>query len=285
MTLNPLEVLLEYNFMLRAFIAVLLVGAISGVIGSYVVVRGMSFFGDALAHAILPGVAVAFIATGNLSGGSLFTGGLVAGILSALGIGWLTRNRRVKEDTAIGIVLAGMLALGIVIISTSGSYSVELTHIMFGNVLGVSDGDLLTMLICGVLVISTVILLYKELLVLSFDPGLAKTLKLPSESLRMLLLVMIAVTIVASLQTVGVSLMLAMLVTPAATAQLIAKRLHHMIFIAAGLGMFCGAFGLYLSYYLGVFYSINVSTGAVVVLTSTVLFLVVYAITHVGKHA
>jgi manganese/iron transport system permease protein len=284
MVLNPIEVLTQYNFMLRAFISVLLVGAISGVIGSYVVVRGMSFFGDALAHAILPGVAIAFITTGSIEGGSLFTGGLAAGILSALGIGWLTRNRRVKEDTAIGIVLAGMLALGVAIISVSGNYSVELTHIMFGNVLGVADSDLLTMTLCGIFVIGTVISLYKELLVLSFDPGLAKTLKLPDEFLRLLLLVMIAVTIVASLQTVGVSLMLAMLITPAATAQLIAKRLHHMIFLASGLGMFSGVFGLYLSYYLGVLYNINIATGAVVVLTSTVIFLIVFAITHLGKH-
>jgi manganese/iron transport system permease protein len=285
MALNPIEVLSTYNFMLRAFVAVLLVGAISGVIGSYVVVRGMSFFGDALAHAILPGIAIAFITTGSIAGGALFSGGLAAGILAALGIGWLTRNRRVKEDTAIGIVLAGMLALGIAIISTSRSYSVELTHIMFGNVLGVSDGDLLTMLVCGAFVIGAVVLLYKEFLVLSFDPGLARTLKLPSETLRLLLLIMIAVTIVASLQTVGVSLMLAMLVTPAATAQLIAKRLHHMILLASGLGMFSGVFGLYLSYYLGIFYNINIATGAVIVLVSTVIFLIVFAITHLGRHA
>jgi ABC-type Mn2+/Zn2+ transport system permease subunit len=283
MILNPLEVLEAYNFMRQAFLAVVLVGAISGVIGSFIVVRGMSFFGDALAHAILPGVAVAFITTGSLAGGGLFTGGLAAGVLSALGIGWLTQNRRMKEDTAIGIVFTGMLALGIAIISSARSYSVELTHIMFGNVLGVSPSDLQTMLICGLVVVSTVFVLYKELLVLSFDPGLAKTLKLPSEFLRLLLLVLIAVTIVTSLQTVGVALMVAMLITPAATAQLLAKRLHHMIYIASVLGILCGVFGLFLSYYLGVLYNINIATGAVIVLTATVIFLVVFALTHIGK--
>ncbi|NWF68584.1 MAG: metal ABC transporter permease [Chloroflexi bacterium] len=283
MVTNPIEVLAAYMFMQRAFFAVLLVGAISGVVGSYVVVRGMSFFGDALAHAILPGVAVAFVATGSLAGTTLFTGGLAAGVLTALGIGWLTRNRRVKEDTAIGIVFAGMLALGIAIISTARSYSVELTHIMFGNVLGVSDSDLVIMLGCGLFVIGTVMLLYKELLVLNFDPGLATTLKLPTEALRLLLLVLIAVTIVASLQTVGVALMVALLVTPAATAQLLAKRLHHMMALASALAMFSGVFGLFLSYYLGIFYNINISTGAVIVLTSTVIFLLVFALTHIGR--
>jgi manganese/iron transport system permease protein len=271
--LSPFEIVADYAFMQRALLAVLLVGAVCGVIGSFVVVRGMSFFGDALAHAVMPGIAVAFV-TGNLHNGGIFVGGLVAGIASAVGIGWLTRHRTLKEDTAIGIVLAGMLALGIVIISQQRSYAGDLSHIMFGNILGVSNEDLWLMLACGLLVIAVITLLYKELLLMSFDQSLASTLKLPSEALRLLLLALIAVTIVASLQAVGVALMLAMLTTPAATAQLLTKRLHHMIFVASGLAMGSGVVGLFLSYYL------NTASGATIVLTSTLLFLIVFGLTY-----
>ena len=170
---------LSYQFMQRGMLAVVLIGIISGVIGCYIVVRGMSFFGDALSHSILPGVALAYI-----SGGNLFVGGLVAGLASAIGIGWLTSGGRMKEDTAIGVVFVGMFALGIAIISTARDYSVDLSHILFGNVLGVSGDDLTTMFVCGLIVVGAVILLFKEFLVLSFDPGLMRTLKLPAESLR-----------------------------------------------------------------------------------------------------
>ncbi len=166
---------LTFTFMQRGLLAVLLVGAISGVIGTFVVVRGMSFLGDALAHAILPGVAIAYV-----TGGDLFLGGLIAGLGSALGISWLTRHEAVKEDTAIGIVFAAMFALGIAIISTARSYSVDLTHILFGNVLGVSDSDLIIMGGMGIVVLGVVLLFYKEFLVLSFDAGLARHLKRPA---------------------------------------------------------------------------------------------------------
>ena len=263
---------LAYQFMERAMIAVILVGAISGMVGCFIVVRGMSFFGDALAHSILPGVAIAYI-----QGQSLFLGGLIAGILSALGIGWLTKEERIKEDTAIGVVFAGMFALGIAIISTVRSYSIDLTHILFGNVLGVSSNDLQVMAMCSLFVAGTLILFYKELLVMSFDPGLTRVLHLPGEGLRMLLLVLVAITIVASLQTVGVALMLAMLVTPAATAQLMVKRLHHMIVIAAILGATSGVIGLYLSYHL------DLASGAAIVLTSISLFVASLIITRLPE--
>jgi manganese/iron transport system permease protein len=257
---------LSYQFMQNAMLAVILVGGISGVIGSFVVVRGMSFFGDALSHTVLPGVAIAY-----MQGQGLFWGGLVAGIGSAIGIGLLTRNEKIKEDTAIGVVFAGMFALGIAIISSTGSYSADLTHILFGNVLGVTSQDLRIMQICGVIVVGTVLLFYKEFLVISFDPALARTLRLPHEALRLLLLILIAITIVASLQTVGAGLMLAMLITPAATAQLLVKRLHFMILISALLGMISGIVGLYISYYQ------EITSGAAIVLTSTAVFLIVFS--------
>lgn len=252
---------LQFAFMERALMAAILVGLTSGLVGSFVVVRGMSFFGDALAHSILPGVAIAYI-----YGQDIFLGGLVAGIGTAIGIGWLTRHQKLKEDTAIGVVFAGMFALGIAIISTSNRYTVDLTHILFGNILGVSGGDLEVMALCGAVVLAMIVFFYKEFLVISFDPNLAKTLKLPAELLRLCLLVLIAITIVASLRIVGVALMLAMLVTPAATVQLFVKRFHWMIFFSALLSALSGIAGIYLSYHC------EIPTGPAIVLTATLIF-------------
>lgn len=263
------------SFMQRALLAAVLVGAISGVIGTFVVVRGMSFFGDALAHAILPGVATAYIAGGG-DPNALFAGGLVAGIGSALGIGWLTRDGRLKEDTATGIVFVAMFALGIAIISTDArAYGRDLVHILFGNILGIQDADLHIMIICGVVVVSVIIIFYKELLLISFDPGLAKTLQLPSERLRLLLLVLIAITIVASLQIVGITLMLAMLIAPSATAQLLTKRLHYMMLLSSILGVLGGIMGVYVAFH------VNIPTGPAIVLTVTIIFIAVFLIQQV----
>lgn len=256
---------MTYQFMQRGLMAALLVGGVSGVIGCFVVVRGLSFFGEALAHSILPGVAVAYI-----SGTDLFLGGLIAGVGAALGIGWLTSRGRLSEDTAIGVVFTGMFALGTLIISTARSYSVDLSHILFGNILGVRPSDLVTMLVCGVIVLVVVALFYKELVAQSFDPGLMRVLRLPGEALRLLLLVLIALTIIASLQIVGIALMLAMLVTPAATARILVHRMVTMLVVSALFGMSAGVIGLYLSWYL------NVASGAAIVLTSTTIFILVF---------
>jgi ABC-type Mn2+/Zn2+ transport system permease subunit len=232
----------------------------------------MSFLGDALAHAILPGIGIAYI-----YGRDLFLGGLVAGIGTALGIGWLTRNRRLKEDTAIGIIFASMFALGIAIVTSTRTYSVDLTHILFGNILGVDLGDLYTLAGCGAVVLALVALFYKEFLVLSFDPTLLRVLKFPGEFLRLLLLVLLAVTIVASLRVVGTALMLAMLVTPAATAQLLVKRLHFMMGLAALFGMGSGVVGLYLSFHQ------SIASGPAMVLTATALFVFVFVLTQIRE--
>jgi manganese/iron transport system permease protein len=267
---------LQYGFMQRGMLAVLVIGAVSGIIGCFVVVRGMSFFSDAVAHGALPGVAVAYI-----SGGDIFLGALVAGITVALSIGWLTREERLKEDTAIGVMFAGMFALGIAIISTSKSYSVDLAHILFGNVLSVNDADLRLIVVLGTIVVLTIIALYKEFMILSFDASLARTLKLPGEGLRILLLVLLAITVVASLQTVGIALMVAMLVTPAATAQLLTRRLHHMMMLAAGIGAFSGIAGLYFSYHLNMVFNVDITSGPAIVLTTTAIFAVVFVITRI----
>jgi manganese/iron transport system permease protein len=256
---------LAYPFMGRALIASMIVGVLCPVIGTYIILQGMAFFGDALSHAILPGVVVAFLLNWPLS-----VGALIVGVLAAVGIGLLSERGEIREDTAIGIVFAGSFALGIAMISTVRSYAVDLTHILFGNVLGIANRDLWLVGGLGLLILLTVIVLYKEFLVLAFDPTLAVVLRLPARFLRYLLLVLIALTIVVSLQTVGIALMLAMLVTPAAAAQLLTRRLPTMMLVAAGIGAFSNVTGLYLSFYT------NVASGPAMVLTATAIFLIVF---------
>jgi ABC-type Mn2+/Zn2+ transport system permease subunit len=258
---------LSHPFMIRGLVAVVMVGIVCATVGTYVVLRGMAFFGDALAHAILPGVAVGYLVSGGARG-PVFWWGLATAVLTAIGIGAVGRGSQVKEDTAIGIIFAGMFALGIALISTMRSYAVDLAHFLFGNVLGVSRSDLWLTGILGGAILLAIVVLYKEFLILSFDPVLAATLRLPSALLHYLLLVLIALAIVVSLQTVGVALMVAMLVTPAATAYLLTRRLGVMMTVAAFIGALSGIVGLYLSYY------ISIASGAAIVLVCTALFLV-----------
>ncbi|RPI32862.1 MAG: metal ABC transporter permease [Chloroflexota bacterium] len=256
---------LQYAFMIRGLLAALMVGVVCATVGTYVVLRGMAFFGDALAHAILPGVAVGYL----IGGGArepLFWWGLLAAVASSLGIGAISRGTKIKEDTAIGVVFAGMFALGIAMISTVRSYTVDLAHFLFGDVLGVSGGDLWLIAGFGSAIVLVTLIFYKEFLVLSFDPLLASTLRLPARLLEYLLLILIALTIVVSLQTVGVALMVAMLITPAASAFLLTRRLPVMMGLAALIASLSGLIGLYLSYYA------SVASGAAIVLTSTVFF-------------
>jgi manganese/iron transport system permease protein len=240
---------LSYAFMQRGLIAAVLVGIVCALVGTFIVLRGMTFFGDALAHAILPGVAVGYV-VGSGAQGPTFWGALVTAILASLGIA---------------------------MISSMGSYAVDLTHFLFGNVLGVSPSDLWLTAGLGGLVVLVVIAFYKEFLVLAFDPILAVTLRLPSRFLEYLLLVLIAVTIVVSLQTVGIALMVAMLVTPAATALLLTRRVHIMMILAAFIAAASGVIGLYFSFYVGI------ASGAAIVLTCTAAFLLVWGIQTVRK--
>lgn len=260
---------LRYSFLLRGLAAAAIVGIVCAVVGTFIVLRGMAFFGDALAHTILPGVAVGYI-TGGGARGPLFWWAMLTALVSALGIGAVSRGTKIKEDTAIGIIFAGMFALGIALISTVRSYSVDLTHFLFGDVLGVTMPDLLRMLVFGVAILLVFLAFYKEFVVISFDPLLAATLRLPTRLLENLLLVVIAVTIVVSLQTVGVALMVAMLITPAATAQLITRRLPSMMVTAAAIGSFSGVVGLYVSYYA------NIASGAAIVLVATAIFVLTF---------
>ena len=269
---NLFDLLLQpfrYDFMLRGLAASIIVGIVCAVVGVYVVLRGMAFFGDALAHAVLPGVALGYL----LSGGSrdtLFWWALGAAVLVALAVGRISKNAEIREDTAIGILFASMFALGIALISTVRSYSVDLSHFLFGNVLGVSTRDLVLTSVFGGVVLLTIFLFYKEFLVLSFDPVLAATLRLPSGLLNNILLVLMALTVSVAMQTVGVALMVAMLVTPAATASLLTRRLWQGMLVSAAIGAFSAVTGLYLSYYF------NIVSGSAIVLTATAIFLLVF---------
>jgi manganese/iron transport system permease protein len=254
---------LQYDFILRALLAAVVVGVVCSVLGVYIVLRGMAFLGDAMAHTILPGVAAAF-----LLGLPLALGALVMGVLTALGIGALTGRTSLKEDTAIGVILAGFFALGVAMLSASRNYSIDLAHFLFGNLLGVSTDDLILTAALGAAVLALIYLFYKEFLVLSFDPLLAETLRLPTTFLNYLLLMLLAVTIVVALQVVGVALMLAILVTPAAAASFLTRRLPSMMAVSAAIGVFSGVTGVYLSYYL------NIASGPAVVLVATLVFLV-----------
>jgi manganese/iron transport system permease protein len=255
---------LQYAFMWRGLAAAVIVGLVCAVVGCFVVLRGLAFFGDALAHAILPGVAGAYLVGGTQ--GPLFWGALGAAVLTALGIGTISRDARLREDTAIGVVFAGAFALGIALISTIRSYSVDLAHILFGNILAVTDGDLARIGLFGAAVLLVLGAVFKELVAVAFDPVHAATLRLPQEALRYLLLILIAVTVVVALQTVGAGLMTAMLITPAATGQLLTRRLPGMLAVAAGVGVLAGIAGLYWSYYS------PIASGAAIVLVATACF-------------
>ncbi len=252
-------------FMQRALLASIIVGVVCAVLGCYVVLRSMAFLGDALAHAVLPGVAVAY-----LTGVNILVGGLVAAVLVALAVSGFAHRGAIREDTAIGILFAAALALGVLLISTVRTYATDITHIMFGDVLGVGSFDLWLSGGIAVAVLLTVVALFKELLLVSFDPLLAHTLGRSPGFYRTLLLVMLAATIVVSLSTVGVALVVALLVTPAATAFLLTRRLATMMVLSAVLGVVSSVAGLYLSYYL------DVASGAAVVLVATGFFLLVY---------
>ncbi len=260
---------LSYEFMQRGMIAAVLVGIICAVVGTFVVLRGMAFFGDALAHTILPGIALGYLVSGGARE-PLFWWALGTAIVASLGIGAISKNSQIKEDTAIGIIFAGMFALGIALISTVRSYAVDLSHFLFGDVLSVSTQSLWLILLFGGIVLFIIFAFYKEFTTLSFDPILAATLRLPVDLLNNLLLVLIAVTVAVSLQTVGVALMVAMLVTPAATAYLLTNRLPKMMLLAAIFASLSGVIGLYLSYYL------SIASGAAIVLTATFFFILAF---------
>jgi manganese/iron transport system permease protein len=258
--LEPLIAPFRYSFMQTGLLAVVLIGVPAAVIGTYVVLRRMAFIGDALAHTVLPGLVVAYLVGWSLSGGAI-----VAGVITAVLIGWLARRQEIREDTAIGIVFTGMFALGILLISTVRSYR-DFTHMLFGNILGVTVDDLRLMAVLAAAVLAALLLFHKELELSSADPTYARVIGIPVDRLTLLLLILLAFCVVTGIQAVGVVLTSALLVTPAAAAALLTHRLVHMMALAAFFVVVAGVVGLYASFYF------NVSSGASIVLTCTLIF-------------
>ncbi|MBC2158498.1 metal ABC transporter permease [Listeria booriae] len=259
-----LEGLMQYEFLQKALLTSVIVGIVTGMIGSFIILRGMSLMGDAISHAVLPGVAVSYMLSVNF-----FFGAAAFGVIAALGIGFVNQNSRIKNDTAIGIVFSSFFALGIIMISFAQS-STDLYHILFGNVLAVRNSDMWITLVIGAVVLLLVGLFYKELLVSSFDPVMAESYGLKVRVLHYFLMTLLTLVTVASLQTVGIILVVAMLITPAATAYLLTNRLSVMLFLAAGFGALSAVIGLYFSYMY------NLASGASIVLAATVLFILVF---------
>ncbi|MBA2691122.1 MAG: metal ABC transporter permease [Rubrobacter sp.] len=256
---------LQYSFMRTGLVAAVVIGATCAVLGVYVVLRGMAFIGDALSHTVLPGLAAAYLLGLNLLGGAI-----VAGLATAFGVGWLSRRQSLREDTAIGITFTGMFALGILMMSTVSSFR-DFSHILFGNILGVTPQNLAILIALSLFVLLCLLLFHKELELTSFDPTHAEAIGLKTDRIRYGLLILLALTVVTGIQAVGVVLISALLITPAATASLVTRSVPRMMLLSAMFASASGLAGLYASYYL------NVSSGAAIVLSCTAAFLVVFA--------
>ncbi|PCS08853.1 membrane protein [Lactococcus piscium] len=250
----------QYNFLQTALITAILVGVMSGIIGSFIILRGMSLMGDAISHAVLPGVAVAY-----MLGINLLFGASVFGILAAMLIGYVASHSKLKSDTAIGIVFSAFYALGFILISLAES-TTNLHHILFGNVLAVSDADLITTTCVLIVVILFIVLFYKELLITSFDTTFAQTYGLKTQAIHYALMLMLTLVTVSSLQTVGIILVVAMLITPAATAFLWTDKLHIMLVYSGVFGAIAALVGLFISY------TFNLASGPAIVLVAAILF-------------
>ena len=254
---------LSYEFFIRALIASALVGTVCAVVGTYVVLRGVAFIGDAIAHAGFPGIVIAY-----LLGWPLYIGAMIAAVGTALAIGVVTRRAGIRQDTAIGVLFAGTFAFGVFLFSGIKGYVADLFSFLFGNVLAISTADLIALTILGLGVIVVVALLWKELLYATFDPLGAAASGIRVDRLELLFLTLVAITIVVSLQAVGIILVVAMLVTPAATAQLVTVRFTRLMITAAAIGVASAILGLYISFWL------DVASGATIVLVQTAWFVV-----------
>jgi manganese/iron transport system permease protein len=254
---------MRLGFMQRGLIAAILVGIVCAVMGAFVVLRGLAFIGDAVSHAAFPGLVIAF-----LLGIPLYIGGAIAAVTTALAIGWVARRGGLRFDTAVGVLFAGMFALGIALFSSIDDYVADLFSYLLGNVLGITFEDIVQVTVLGLIVLVVVFFLRKEFLYASFDPAGAAASGLPVEMLDYLMLGLIGVTIVVSIQTVGIIMVVAMLVTPAATAQLLVDRFWDLVRVAIAVAVLAAIVGLYLSYYL------NIASGASIVLVETLCFVV-----------
>lgn len=256
--------IMQYPFLQRALITSVVVGIICGVIGSFIVLRGLALMGDAISHAVLPGVAISYMLGINYFYGAVFTG-----VLTSIGIGAISKNSRIKNDSSIGIVFSAAFALGIILITMARS-STDLTQILFGNVLSVPASDMWLTVGVGAVVMLAVILFYKELLISSFDETMAAAYGLKTGLIHYGIMLLLTLVTVASLQTVGVILVVSMLITPASTAYLLTNKLSVMIGLAALFGAMSSIIGLYVSF------EYNLPSGPVIALATTALFLIAF---------
>jgi manganese/iron transport system permease protein len=268
-SVDVVQLLLEpfqFPFMQRALAATLAIGVVCAVVGAFVVWKGLSFIGDAVAHASFAGVAAAYVA-----GQNIYLGAAGAALVTAFSIAFLSRRARLSADTVIGVLFACMFSLGIVIMSRVRNYTADLFSFIFGNVLGVGPDDLAVIAVAGALVVGAILLLYKELFFVAFDPVMAEASGLPVVPLQYLLLGLLGVTVVVAMRAIGIVLVVAMLVTPAATASLLTRRFHRIMLLGSALSAVSSLLGLYLSYYA------DAPSGAAIVLVSTAMFLAVLA--------
>ncbi|MCM3092767.1 MULTISPECIES: metal ABC transporter permease [unclassified Cytobacillus] len=259
-----IEAVMQYGFLQKALLTSIMVGIICGVIGCFIILRGMALMGDAISHAVLPGVAISY-----MLGVNFFFGAVISGVITAIAIGFVSQNSRIKHDTSIGIMFTAAFASGIIIITMLKS-STDLYHILFGNVLAVRSSDMWITLAISLIVLGAVYLFYKELLVTSFDPTMGAAYGLPVRFIHYFLMTLLTMVTVASLQTVGIVLVVAMLITPAAAAYLLTERLWVMIFLASGIGVISSITGLYFSF------TYNLASGATIVISSTGIFILVF---------
>jgi manganese/iron transport system permease protein len=264
---------LQFGFMQRGLLASVLVAAVCGILGSFVVLKGLAFIGDALAHASFGGVALAFVL-----GANIYLGAFIFALATAFGIGAISQRGRVSFDTAIGVLFSGTFALGILIISRVDRYTTDLFGYLFGDVLSITESDLWTIAALGLIVLALVAVFYRQLLFVAFDPTVAAASGVPARFLEYLLLALLGVTIVTAIQAVGIVMVVALLVTPSATAYLFVRRFHHMILVSVAVGSLSALLGIYLSYYL------DLASGAAIILVATSFFFVTLAITgHARK--
>jgi manganese/iron transport system permease protein len=255
---------MSYPFMQRALLAALVVGVVCAVMGTFVVLKGLAFIGDAVSHAAFPGLVVAY-----MLGWPLYVGGAIAAVATSLAIGWVSRRSQLRFDTSVGVLFAGMFALGIVLFSTLENYVGDLLSYLIGNVLAITVLDLAQVVVLGAVILVVVVVLRKELLFATFDPAGAAASGLPVATLEYALLALLGVTIIVSIQAVGIILVVAMLVTPAASAQLLVSKFDRMMVTAIAISAISTVTGLYLSFYL------DIASGATIVLVQTGVFLVV----------
>ncbi len=260
----------QYQFMLRALLTSLVVGVVCGILSCYVVLKRWALLGDAISHAVLPGVAIAY-----LLGAPMLVGAFVSGGITAVGIGFIQRNTRIKEDSAMGLMFTAMFALGVVIISRIAT-STHLMHILFGNVLGVNMETLVTTMYTGAFALLVVLLCYKQFLIYTFDPTHASAIGMSTGMIHYGLMLLLTLTIVTSLETVGVILVVAMLIIPGATASLLTHRLPRMMAISVLVGIASTTLGLYFSFQL------DVASGGMMVLVAFVIFVVAGLVSPIG---